>query len=179
MNDLKTRYFMWMYKLVADRKVIRNLSYHKLLYLLSMIPFEYTVAMDANRYEDGIDLRYRFAYENNIDEREIAYALDDEPCSVLEMMIALSLRIENSIMENHEIGDRTAQWFWGMIDNLGLSSYTDDRYDEEHIRIKINRLLTRRYKRNGEGGLFTIRDPYRDMRKAEIWFQAMWYLYEL
>ena len=79
-------------------------------------------------------------------------------------------------MDDPKMGDRTGQWFWGMITNLGLGSMTDDRFDEKHVDECVDRFLYRKYERNGRGGLFTIRNCDRDLRKAEIWHQLCWYL---
>lgn len=79
-------------------------------------------------------------------------------------------------MDDPDIGNRTGQWFWGMIVNLGLGSMTDDLYDEKLVETAINRLLDRRYAPDGTGGLFTVKNCDRDLRKVEIWYQLCWYL---
>ena len=105
-DELKNTYFEWMYQLVCNDKYTKRLSYRKLLMFLYDVPFAYTIPMDANRAEDGTDLRYRFGFENSYDPRLITDAIDDKPCSVLEMMVALCIRCE-SIMEDAEHDDRT------------------------------------------------------------------------
>lgn len=178
-HELSTRYFEWMCDLVCDGKQYRKSSYRKLLQYLNSVTFTYILSLDGNRYEDGIDLRYRFGYDNDIDESVIASYLDDRPCSVLEMMIALSRRCEEHIMFNPDIGDRTGQWFWGMISNLGLIGMTDSRFNESYAEEIIDRFLNRKYERNGEGGLVTVSNSQYDMRTTEIWYQIMWYLTEV
>ena len=69
-----------------------GLSYKKLLNRLSEIDFQFSIAMDANREADGLDLRYRFGNEKHIRNYVINRYLDDRPCSVLEMMVALANR---------------------------------------------------------------------------------------
>jgi hypothetical protein len=132
--------------------------------------------MDANRYEDGIDLRYRFGYSENIDGTLIADYLDDRPCSVLEMLIALAIRLEEHIMNDPAIGDRTGQWFWNMVANLGLGGMDDAKFDRGYVENIIQRFLNRDYERNGKGGLFTVEHCKEDLRNVEIWYQACWYL---
>lgn len=179
-DELNNLYFEWMYQLVSnDKRYTKHLSYSKLLYLLHNTNFIYLMDMDGNRYEDGIDLRYRFAYEQGIDNREVADALDNKPCSVLEMMIALSIRIEESIMNDPDIGDRTGQWFWGMIVSLGLGMMNDSNFRKNEAIDILDRFLSREYERNGKGGLFTTKYGYRDMRDIEIWYQANLYLNEI
>lgn len=174
--DLNDRYFHWMYQLVYDERYCEGLSYYVLLKHLNGIDFCYGVAMDNNREEDGIDLRYRFGYENSYKRSMISAYLDNRPCSVLEMMAALAFRCEEHIMNDPAVGNRTGQWFWSMIKSLGLMGMDDDHFDEEYVNKAIHRFLNREYERNGTGGLFTIENSTRDMRTAEIYYQMCWYL---
>lgn len=179
-SELNSKYFSWMCQLVCDRKrYSRGLSYRKLLRFLYNVDFSYTIDLDGNREADGIDLRYRFGYEDSYDDAIIATLLDDRPCSVLEMMIALAIRCEEHIMDDPDAGNRTGQWFWNMIVNLGLGSMTDDKFDEDCVGEVIDRFLNREYKRDGEGGLFTIKHCKYDLRDVEIWYQMCWYLDEI
>lgn len=178
-NELNNEYFEWMCHLVCDERYSKRTTYHQLMKRLHEIDFTYILPMDGNRAEDGTDLRYRFAYEKSYDSRMIATYLDDRPCSVLEMMIALALRCEDQIMENTDFGNRVGQWFWTMIVSLGLGPMTDARYDEDYVNMVIERFLKREYKRNGEGGLFTVEDPRKDMRSTDIWYQMNWFLNDL
>ena len=101
---------------------------------------------------------------------------DNRPCSVLEMIIALAIRLEEHIMDDPDIGNRTGQWFWDMIVSLGLGSMDDSKFDKAHAIDVIRRFLDRDYGRDGKGGLFTIEHCRYDMRDIEIWYQANWYL---
>lgn len=170
-DRLKKVYFEWIYRLVCDERYTGDLSYRKLLTRLNEIDFVYIIDEDGNREEDGIDLRYRFGYENSIEQPIIATYLDDRPCSVLEMMAALAFRCEEHIMYDPDIGNRTGRWFWEMITSLGLCSMNDDVYDELYVDRVVERFLERKYKRNGDGGLFKVKDRSVDMREIEIWYQ--------
>lgn len=175
-HEINNKYFDWMCHLVSDQKYAKRSSYKKLLTYLHNVEFVYIIGQDGNRYEDGIDLRYRFGYEYGIPIAIITTYLDDRPCSILEMLIALSLRCEEHIMDNPDIGDRTGRWFWGMISNLGLDSMTDSNFDIDYANEVIDRFLNRKYDHDGEGGLVTIHNCRYDMRSIEIWYQMMWYL---
>ena len=137
--------------------------------------FRYSIPRDDNRAYDGLNLRYRFGYENGYGD-DISADFDSRPCSVLEMMVALAIRCEESIMDDPYVGDRTGQWFWGMIVNLGLGSMIDSRFDKRRVDEVIKRFLDREYEPNGKGGLFTIKNCDRDLRNVEIWYQLCWYL---
>lgn len=176
-GELNNAYFEWMYQLVCNERN-SEMSYRKLLYLLHDTDFNYTIPMDGNRAEDGTDLRYRFGYENAYEGSMISAYLDDRPCSVLEMMVALAIRCEEHIMCDPDIGNRTGQWFWDMIDNLGLGDMDDTEFDKNYANSVIQKFLNREYKRNGEGGLFTVKHYRKDLRSVEIWYQMCWYLDE-
>lgn len=79
-------------------------------------------------------------------------------------------------MDDPEIGDRTSQWFWSMIANLGLSSMIDKNFDQEYAEEVVLRFLNREYEPDGIGGLFNVRHRSCDVRDVEIWKQLCWYL---
>lgn len=172
-GELNNEYLDWMLQLIG---CFKGLSHRKLLTRLHEIDFYYTIGMDGNRAEDGINLRYRFGYELNYADPMIAAYLDNRDCSVLEMLIALAIRCEEHIMGDPDIGDRTGLWFWTMIENLGLDSMTDVSFNIKYIDNVVQRFLDRKYDSNGEGGLFTVRNYNRDLRDVEIWYQMCWYL---
>ena len=98
-HEVNDSYFRWMYQLVCD-ECPNKPSYKKLLYFLHSTDFTYSLALDGNRFDDGIELRYRYDYENDLEQVKVARYLDDKPCSVLEMMIALAIRLEEHIMSD-------------------------------------------------------------------------------
>ena len=167
-DEINNEYFEWMYDLVGGMRDSTYTSYRELLMLLHSIEFVYSMPMDENRAEDGVDLRHRFSFLNS-------YLLDG-PCSVLEMMVALSIRCEESIMDDTTMGDRTSQWFWGMIRNLGLNGMTDANFDKKYAENRIIAFLNRDYESDGRGGLFRVKNCEVDLRDVEIWYQLCWYL---
>ena len=176
LDILNKEYFNWMCELVCDERYFNRSPYQKLLSYLHDRDFVYSIELDGNRAEDGIDLRYRFAYEYDYDDSLIDNCLGDKPCSVLEMMIALAIRCEEHIMDDPDIGDRTVQWFWNMIDNLGLDSMSDSCFNRPCTEVIVDRFLNREYDDDGKGGLFTVERCAHDLRTVEIWYQMCWYL---
>ncbi|MBO7449426.1 MAG: hypothetical protein J6U54_03575 [Clostridiales bacterium] len=174
-HDMQEQYFDWLCGYVGCH------NHRKLLRYLYSVPFTYNLSMDANRYEDGVNLRYRFADEKHHHYRFVTAWLDDHDCSVLEMMVALSLRIEEHLTGDPEVGDRTHKWFTDMLKSMGVYSITDQIFtnSEIYVRSCVEKMLNRSYSRNGNGGLFTLRHSRKDLRKVEIWYQAMWYLDEI
>lgn len=176
LSDVNNEYFDWLYGLVCKQSN-SHISFRRLLMHLHNINFRYSIRKDQNRAEDGIDLRYRFAITEHYGESpDLIMDYLGGPCSVLEMMVALAIRCEENIMDDPNIGDRTGQWFFGMIISLGLGSMTDTRFDRYFVEDIIETFLDREYEPNGRGGLFTIRDCDVDLRDVEIWYQLCWYL---
>lgn len=178
-GEIENEYFTWMFNLICGEKSIDARNYTRLLEHLFRRPFVYILPMDGNRASDGIDMRYHAGRAFRLTDSEICYGLDYRDCSVLEMMVALAVRCEQSIMDNPDIGDRTGQWFWTMINNLGLLSMTNNAYDADEVDRVLDRLENRQYEYDGTGGLFTVKHPRRDMRSVDIWYQLNWYLCEL
>lgn len=170
--------------LVEDRSRFPK-KFEKLLERLHETPFRYSIPMDANREDDGINLRYRYGEEYGYDMAEIAAYLDDRPCSVLEMMTALCVRCEKSIMDGYSLKclprvDSFTEYLFGlMLDNLGLSEMDDCHFDIDYVDERVNRFLDRDYAYNGDGGLFKLENPPRDLRGVEIWYQMCWYIDEM
>lgn len=152
-------YIKWMYSKISGSVSI------KLLKVLHGIEFTWILAMDKNRAEDGIALRRRFIREAAYDDSVIDIL--NGPCSVLEMMVALALRMEEAIMRDDEEGDRTGKWFAIMCDNLGII----DNKDENDIRERVHKFLKREYLPNGNGNIFWVQRADQDFRYLEIWYQ--------
>lgn len=173
---IKKEYFDWLYSIIANKRI----RFRDLCHALHDREFVYSIPLDANRYEDGINLRYHFGRDKHIPDATIAAVLDVAPCSMFEMMVALAYRLEEDIMYDSEIGGRTYEWFQMMIKNLGLYSMNDDvGVDERYFNMAIDRLLNHEYEPNGKGGLFLLKHCEHDLRYVEIWYQAMWYLTEM
>lgn len=179
-ENISNEYFEWMYHLVSnDSRAKNKISYRKLLIFLNTVAFSPSMEMDYNRLIDAVDFRYKFANENGYPNLYIKNIFDSNTCSVLEMMIALSYKVEEQITDNYLYGNRTGQWFWSMITSLGLNSMDDKAFDQNYCKYVLDIFMNRDYSPNGKGGLFTLERPYRDMRTVDIWTQFMWYLEEI
>ena len=171
-DRVNNEYFEWLCELVDSARFSKDVSYRKLLMHLHNIEFTWFVPYDDNRADDGIQLRRRFSLYR--DDMSLSHYISG-PCSVLEMMVALAVRCEE-FMDDTLFGNRTGQWFWGMIHNLGLSPMTDVKFNRRFVDDIIARFLNREYEPDGKGGLFTVKHCDRDMRTVEIWCQLSWYL---
>ena len=140
-------------------------QYSRMLWQLYNTEFKVSIPMDENRIADALEFRRTYSYGDLT-----------QPVGMLEMMLSLANRIEVDIMHGTVEFDRTGDWFWAMIESLGLSDMTNDVYDETIVSDVLDRFMHRRYSRNGKRGLFTIHDSAIDMREQEIWYQASLYL---
>lgn len=176
-DQIKADYFQWLCELTKINSSAK--SYWILAKTLHKKEFYWTVPNDDNRGQDGKDLREHYADINNLSTCE-AYALHG-PCTMLEMLVALSRRIEDT-MADPDKGDQTVKWFWMLLKNVGLDKFTDEDYAALSgpiiVEQILDKILDRTYRRSGKGGLFPLKKPKKDQRKVEIWYQMCAYLLE-
>lgn len=147
-------------------------NYNKLLRLLHNIEFTWIIDLDSARASDGVEMRLRYCNETGCKRSSLGY----DECTVLEMMVALAVRIEDQIMQDIEYGDRTYKWFWLMIESMGLMDETDDSFHPDYAENRVINVLDRQYPKDGYGGWVYIPGTKNDLRNATIWYQMMWYL---
>ena len=177
-EGVRGKYFEWLIRTAAKGMEAKAQSFRKLFKALHETGFVYILEMDENRAMDGEALRYRFARETGLSLKTMDRAFFGKPCSVMEMMAALARRCEEQIAGDPDQGDRTGEWFFEMIESLGLTGMDDTRFDPVLVDGALSRFMNRAYQSDGRGGLFTLeRSPY-DLRKVEIWYQRMDYLNE-
>lgn len=172
---LKELYFKWLIKKINVRN--KNKYFNNLLSYLYNVEFTWTMARDENlvlrAYEET---RPQFFDENPIARKYLQMGEElEEPCSVLEMMVGLALDCETKIMTNF-VDDNTGEWFWAMVDSLGLDEFDDGRWDLWEVDLIVNKFLKREYEPDGKGGLFTVSGTKTNMQKLEIWYQMQLYL---
>jgi len=135
--------------------------------------FRYTVPNDNNRAEDGVALRRRFEEETSI---KLPYLGE---CCVFEFMIGVAIRM-NETMYDHENPDQVSDWFWEIMENVGLHLCTDEdiyEYGVVDCVTLMDVLMDRKYSKDGfGGGLFPIDLSHTDQRDVEVWYQMMEYL---
>jgi len=153
-------------------------EYSELLGELHGIEFYSLVPNDDNRGEDGKQLRQKFIEEVGPTR---APSLPHGGCTVLEMLIGLSFRLEFETMSSH--WEKTpSEWFWILIDNLGLTGYDNSQFSMlgtyDDMAEKVSKLLERQYESDGNGGLFPLQRPQKDQRRVEIWYQMSAYMLE-
>ena len=174
-GTLNERYLNWLISRVEPVTNFNPARSHWLMCSeLDRFEFTWFIPNDDNRLYDGLDLRQEF-----IDESEggnVPGAWLSQPCSFLEMIIALARRLafESSPLE-------TDYWFWRMMENLDLRRYIDESFDDDArftVQDAVGRVIERQYNADGRGGLFPLNHPGKDQREVEIWYQSQQYLME-
>ena len=128
---------------------------------------------DQNRAKDGLFLR-----------REVNEGQDFGPCRVLEMLIALSRRMEFQLYGTDY--DKTYKdLFWELVYNLDLIKFDNLEAAKDAMYLEIDRILTnwieRRYSPDGYGGVFPLNKWKKNddkQQEVKIWYQMMLYLSE-
>lgn len=190
----QTLYFNWLCVIVhadnyADKK------WYILAKTLHDIEFYWTVPNDENRATDGIKMREVWLSTLKSEAEDLGVVVDlpldalNGPCTMFEMMVGLSSRIESDIMQRDDAGNRTSMWFWFMFHNL-VSWYRDDNqwwyrelhddsitpYGRDVIKEMVRKCLDREYKPNGSDGclfpVVTNAGDIVDRKDIELWYQA-------
>lgn len=179
--DVTEDYFHWLCGKVGILTG-PDFTHNTLLYIFYETPFYWTIRNDENRALDGKYLRNEFSdLYSSADAEEVRLYLDGR-CSVLEMLVALTEKFEDMVYD-YELGDRTNERFWELIDNLGLSYFDDNRLRhgeyERAAKAIIMDMMERKYDQMGHGSLFpTNNRECEDRRNMEIWDQMNYYILE-
>ncbi|MFA6661451.1 MAG: hypothetical protein WCS56_00290 [Bacilli bacterium] len=167
-NDV---YFGILCDLVGLHEPVKTSGYFELMYQLYRTEFVALVPNDGNRGLDGIRLRDKYGFPKV-----------NTPCNLFEMFVALAIRCDEDILYSPENGDRHVDWFWMMMTNLGLNKFRDrsfgDAWEYADIEEVCEKFLSRDYGYDGIGGIFPLKNPKKDQRNVEIWYQLSSYLLE-
>ena len=167
------KYFDFLSNIVID-----NDNYDLLLMHLHKIEYYSLIPNDDNRGEDGKRLREIFLDNEG---PQGPFCLPEGSCTVLEMLIGLSFRMENEL-KCGPCGTSASECFWLFMQNLNLNwAHNNDYFqnDGDNSVAKIVwAVLERKYERNGEGGIFPLKQTRKNQRKVEVWYQMQEYLLE-
>lgn len=171
-------YLRWLYSQISPVSVKNPArTYWEFAKQLYQKEFIWFVPNDDNRAEDGKALRHEFFNDADIDE------VDEEwmslGCSMLEMLIALSRRL-NFLESDRDCRD----WFWVLIENIEIKDCSDKSYRKDpdlvhEIDEILESVIWRTYDYDGAGGgLFPLKHPPQDQKLTEIWYQMSFYIIE-
>lgn len=185
-NEVKNAYFRYLMDKVNLNNGLTNpdpfeseRTYFMLADKLFNSDFYWCLTMDENRVSDAKALRYWFA---NIGSAFTDYdALMARPATVLEVLIALADRMDRDVMRGIEYKDRSIKWFWMFIQNLGLDKFTDRNWTVDNA-IKASNIIDtwmkREFKPDGKGSPFPLKNPQKDQRTVDLWYQMQAYIGE-
>lgn len=176
-SPIEEHYIQWLCDLINVDPDNPHMHLLRRLYWRTFEPI--FIKRDENRAADGENLRIRFADEVGLDPYDRDNNLYNHPCSVLEMLIAMSIRCENQIMHNPDLGDRTFKWFWMMLDNMDISKYDSLEYTDDEIDAAVDQacdiLIYRDFKHDGsDGGIFVLPGTKENLRDVEFWYHMCW-----
>lgn len=176
----KYQYFRWLCRQVTQGDY-GKVSYKALLLGLHCTKFTWSkeVPKDRCRAMDALSMRNKFIERRHISPEDAAEIGDPYAPSVLEVLVAMCVRVETSIMANDKYGDRTSQWFWIIMSNLGMAHMNDKLFDPDEMDEILDKFMERKYDGDGQnGGAFPLKNPREDLRTTDLWYQFMWYLAE-
>ena len=158
-------YFFWLVDKISNGEVGHDrMAMLKQLYFW---PCYYSIPNDGHRYEEAMNLRERYTYETgNI-------CCYEGTCNVLELLVSLAKMVSEDVLGTFYHKNRTYEWFWMMIENLGLE-YVDDGLRREIVR----KWVERDFDFDGYGSPFPLKNPPEDQRNVEIWKQICNYIFE-
>lgn len=170
--SLNDKYFRWLLAILGFKNPA-TCGYISMLSYMYSRDFKLTdpiVGHDDNRLNDGFDLRA--LYSNNFTDPEFP-PIFEEPVSVLEVLVAFAVRIDDDVMYNGSL--HASKWFFIMVDNLGMTGFKDEYLgidwvidDEEQI---IDIWMSRQYGPDGKGSIFPVKYTTFDQRNLEMWYQ--------
>lgn len=177
----KEAYFEWL----CDK--VKTEDSENRIFLLNHLfkkEFYYIIALDQNREKDGKVMRDRFVYRTSDDEK-VQEAMHQDligPSNILEVMVSLAERMDFELINEDRSREPYSESFWEMVKNADWFDFTDCEFghgwDYVELDKKIEQLLERKFKKNGEGSWFPISGKCDDQRKTEIWYQMQAYLIE-
>lgn len=107
-------YYIWLCDMID---LETHSGYSDLISFLYNTEFTWSVPTDSNRAQDGKNLRADYICDNPDDEGEWL----DDPCSWLEMLIALARRVRVDLMPDFDI--ELEGWFWQFVNNKERKNY--------------------------------------------------------
>lgn len=173
---LEINYFKWLCaKVMYVLHPTPSLTHWKLLRILHSTEFVWLISGDDSRVVDGMELRDEFIYDTTFPKKgpRTIPAVTGTTASVFEVLLALARRAE------FQTSEKAQDWFWEFLENLGLSGFTDaEEIDPADVEEILDRFIWRTYNRNGEGGIFPLKNPNSDQRDVELWYQLAAYIRE-
>lgn len=171
-RDILSTYRFWLNGLIQNEL---SPCYKQLLAILWRTEYFAEYKDDEARGEDAKSLRDLFCNSSDTELTNDEYIkLKNMPVKLIEVMIALSQRINEIVSTDNDI----SKYFWEMVASLEMQKMDDSNYIASSAQRKIDILLGHKYHKNGRGGLFFIKnaDSNYNAPLCDIWTQMNAYL---
>lgn len=173
MDRLDDKYIKWLYRNVSPGGLTPPGTYWKLMVALYTKEFVWVIPNDDNRLGDGLELRLEFLEEAGIHKITVRKDWLRCGCSMLELFIALSRRLEFMTQSS------AREHFWEMMRRLSFIEYNDSHdFDLVDVDSTLDRIIWRTYEPSGAGGLFPLEHATQDQTKVELWYQLSAFVLE-
>lgn len=185
---MQPEYFEWLVSKVTSPVVPADESARAVMSALYSIRIrDLPMAEDEPRLVDGKQLRMEYEDERCVN----AFAPEDvanpdaDLCTVLEMLVALSRRMDDIMRDPLDMSSSAPSWFWGMVSTMVGQWYYPCCYwsfpvNSATVHIVSDcalRFLGRQYDGSGHNGnIFVGLPPGIDIREIDIWTQACWFM---
>lgn len=163
-----------------EKRYAYGLHIHQVMDALSNISFEPMIQEDVGEVQNVLTMRgYWLEDQGLLDDSAKVYGYFGD-VTILEILACLAMRMEE-IMLDASYGDRTGQWFFTMLHNLGL---LDERFRDENLKGKKNTYIlhivyeqVRGFLTRDTVGTYPFNLPNREEeRHMSLWMQANAYL---
>ena len=132
------------------------------------------VALDESRIEDVLSMREKFTNDSDFEpmfDARFLLRVGLSDVSIFEIMVALADRMVYNCSDSIDRSEAFLIMFKNLFSGI-------DENDVEKLLERVKKFLNREYDKDGTFGLFPLKNPKKDQRKVEIWYQMMAYIIE-
>lgn len=180
---MQHEYFEWLVSKVTSPAVPDDAQARIVLKVLRDIRIQaLPMADDEPRLEDGKQLRMNFIDETGMPVQSYDDMLDPGFgfCTVLELLVALSMRMDDIMRDPLDPCSSVPSWFWGMVSTMVGQpfypcSYWTSSVDASTAAVVAEtsmKFLGRQYDPTGHNGNIFVDMSGVDLRAIDIWAQA-------
>lgn len=185
-EEYRDQYLKWLLNLAGLERSDGILLFSFLLDMTYYWQNDY----DQARAGDGRYLRYYYVDKDGIQEaidnfgHPYADIVDEFvrswPVSVIEVLLAMAIRLDKEYEYCASEGDRASLWFWIMCENLGLDLYlvSNADFNINDAKMKVIKWMDGDYDKNGKGSPMALPDGLecdKDYREMSFWEQVTYW----
>ena len=180
---MRHEYFEWLVSKVTSPAVPDDAQARIVLQVLRDIRIQaLPMADDAPRLEDGKQLRTSFMDDTGKSVHSYKDALKPESdfCTVLELLVALSIRMDDIMRDPLDPSSSVPSCFWGMVSTMvgqpfypcSYWAFSANTSPAEVVAESSMKFLGRQYGPTGHNGNIFTDTTGIDLRAIDIWAQA-------